>query len=294
MAYVDTSPGRGQTILDTAKIAKGSIDRGFKNDIPENRTVTLGVVTSEAKPSPNSEIALLDDTMGVVGRWGLPDLPVDYSRPYWNPDARYSRLEILNTLSQYLDFHRLSLPKTVLPPEEDVKKFLERTMASGERLSIPQQLDIALGVTKEASNTPNIVGAANIAFIGTRLAARGLDQSAYPGIPIGPDEIKAWNYHIAKFPDEPSGRFDGPGDTYYFWSHFFGATSLEAIGGTRAQALQKVLEKGTPLMRLVRAYIAGRPTVTPHEEASVLGREIGLAVAEEVGVNQRPIFISNG
>lgn len=291
MALTETQPGRsGQTIVDTARIALGSLDRKFEKDTPENREVFRSGVSTEVVPSPNSEISLLDDTLGVVDRWGLKDVTLDYSRPYWNPSEKYNGLEVVNVLSQYVDFYDFSLPKTVLPPQEDVKQFMDRVLESKGKLSIPQQLDIALDITKEASGTPNIIGASGIAFIGSRLGARGLDQRAYPEIKIGPDELKAWNEHVAAFPDEDSGRYDGPGDTYYFWSHFFGATSLKAIGGIRSEAYQKILDKGTPLMRTVRTHIARRPTETPHEEASVLGRQIGLAVAETLAVGERPVF----
>src|SRR3990167_7338781 len=190
----------------------------------------------------NIEEDTLDGVMQIVDKRKLPQLPIDYSAPYWAPHQRYKRLEVLTSISQYLDFHSCKLPQTVLPPENDVKEFIDKVNSSDKPLTIPAQLDIALDV---AGN--NIVGAANIGFIATRHSGRSYEKRAYPGIEIGPQEIREWNQRVAQFEVyDASPRYDGPGDTYYFWTHFFGALAFDALGGVRSQALQKVLEHGTP------------------------------------------------
>jgi hypothetical protein len=286
MALIETFPVRGvPKLIETGKIAIGSLSSQFPREIEENRAAFKSSITAELRLPVNVEEDLLGEVTKITEDRRLAELPIDYSKTYWNPTQSYRHSEVLTVVSQYIDFHLYSLPTTVLPPENDVKEFIDRLKESDRPTTIPQQLDIALDI---AGN--NIVGAANIGFIATRHMGRSYEQRAYPNIQVGPEEIKDWNNKVAQFEVyDQEQRHDGPGDTYYFWTHLFGALAYSALGDTKAQVLQGLLAKGTPLMRTVRTYIAKRPTETPHEEASVIGRNLGLALAESIGVNQRPI-----
>lgn len=108
--------------------------------------------------------------------------------------------------------------------------------------------------------------------------ARGADQRAYPDIPINVDDIYDWNNQIAQFETfDNSGLNDAPGDNYYFWTHAFAAM---AFTNERAQA-QLAFSRGTQIMAFVRKNIAkgDQPNVTSHDPASIIGRQIGLALA---------------
>lgn len=288
MAIIETDPGREQTVLTTAKIAIRSLSPNFDWEDEQKRAAFQSCVTEEVKLPLNVEDDTFAGIMGVVEERRLAGLSIDYSAPYWAPDTRYERLHVLNFASEYLDKLPSSypLPMTVLPPEKDVQSFIDRVMASNRPLTAPQQLEIALDETGN-----NIVGAANVKVVAARHMARGYERRAYPNIAAGPREIAEWNKHVAQF--EVYGKskdMDGPGDGYYFDTQFWTALVLKSLGGTRSEIHQQISKHGPQAMRFVRTYIARRPTQTPHEEASVLGREIGLAVAEAVGVNHRPIF----
>lgn len=290
MARVETlQRGSLQDVISTAKIAVGSLSSNFAWENEENRAAFRSVVTDTLRLPANVEEDTIGRVMQIAENRQLSNLSIDYSTTYWDPGQKYRRLHILNGLSQYFNVYDFPLPLTVIPPEGDVKEYINRANSSERPLTIPQQLEAALDITGD-----NVVGAANVAFMASRQMGRSYDQRAYPGIRVYPQDHVSWNEKVAHFEVyDRSGRVDGIGDTYYFWSHAFAALALRALGGRSSEIFQIVLKHGTPLMRIVRTHIARRSTETPHEEASVLGRNLGLALAEEVGVSERPAYSSN-
>jgi hypothetical protein len=197
-------------------------------------------------------------------------------RPYWNRAIEYNSGEVFGTTVQSLDLHDGPLPRTVLPPEEDVARFIDGIKASPRRVKLNEQLNLALDITGN-----DLLGALNICWIGTRFMARGADQRAYPNIHVDAETILDWNTQVAQFEIyNDSGLNDAPGDNYYFWTHAFAAMAF-TDRGMPAKIAQLAFSRGTQIMAFVRKNIAkgNQPNITAHDPASALGREIGLALA---------------
>ena len=286
MAIVERSlgPNSLKDIKTTARIAIDSFSTRFPREIPEYKAVSREAVTTEVRYPINVEEDVLNGVMQIANQRKLSDRPFDYSRLYWAPDQQYNPQHVFQAIIQYPDFHSFPPAKTAFPPEADVKEFMDNVFFSNTPLTIPDQLDIALDISGN-----NITGAANLAAIATRYGARGYEKKAYPNIEIGPNELREWQKKIAQFEVyDNSGLMDGPGDTYYFWTHVYGALAYKSLEGSMQAAIaQALLEIGTPLMRSVRQHVARNPLQTPHHEPSVIGRDIGLALAEEIGVSYR-------
>lgn len=197
-------------------------------------------------------------------------------RPYWNKSVEYNSGEVFGTTVQSLDLHDAPLPRTVLPPEEDIAKFIKAIRDTPQKVKLNEQLAIALDITGN-----DLLGAANVCWMATRFMARGADQRAYPNIPIDAEAIRDWNGQLAQFETyNSSGKNDGPGDNYYFWTHVFAAMAF-SNRGIQAKLSQTAFSRGTQIMAFVRKNIAkgNQPNITSHAPASLLGREIGLALA---------------
>ena len=197
-------------------------------------------------------------------------------RPYWNRTIEYNSAEVFGTTVQSLDLHDAPLPRTVLPPEPDIACFIDGIKATSHKVKLNEQLSLALDITNN-----DLLGALNVCWIGTRFMARGADQRAYPNLPVDAETIRDWNSQVAQFETyNNSGLNDGPGDNYYFWTHAFAAMAF-TNRGYQAKMAQIAFSKGTQIMAFVRKNIAkgNQPNITAHDPASILGREIGLALA---------------
>lgn len=193
-------------------------------------------------------------------------------QPYWLPAGnQYIPSEALNATIQFFDEHDGPLPVSVLPPQEDVCRYIESVLGSDTRLTVPEQLKILIEITN------NLVGAVNLGFMASRIMARGADTRAYPGIQVGPNELIAWDSHVAQFEKFSEEKYDGPGDTYYFWTHAFIAL-LGRFPGFKS--LDIASKKGTEIMVFARKYVAGTPTVSGHREASLIGRNAGVVLGD--------------
>lgn len=216
-------------------------------------------------PPFNSELSIADEVFEVINQ-----RPVRLdSGPYWIKGRKYSRAEVFASMVDFLDNHNSPLPETVLPPEKHVKRFIDFVLTSKRKLTISEQLSELLEISDG-----NIAGAANIGALGSRILARGWDFRAYPNIEVNADTIRQTNDHIAPFEDS----IDGPGDTYYFWTHFFSTMVYSQLGDSISVAMDKLFSVGTPIMRFVRHYVAGQPTICKSDEASVLGRNLALSI----------------
>lgn len=197
-------------------------------------------------------------------------------RPYWNKAVEYDSAEVFGATVQSLDLHDAPLPRTVLPPEKDVARFIAGVKAAPHKVKLNEQLNIALDITGN-----DLLGATNLCWIATRFMARGADQRAYPNIFVDADVIRDWNSQLAQFETyNDSGMNDGPGDNYYFWTHVFAAMAFNKRG-IQAKIAQAAFSKGTQIMAFVRKSIAkgNQPNITAHDPASSLGREIGHALS---------------
>lgn len=197
----------------------------------------------------------------------------DETHPYWNKNLNYSGREIFLTAVQFFDQHNEPLPQSTLPPVEDIKKYIGMVTESENKVGVVQQLRILLDITHN-----DIVGAANLGMMASRIMARGADRRAYPTLDVSPQDIREWNKKVSQFETYNQEGNDGPGDTYYFWTHFFAAIAYVAIDNKRFKhrILDTMFSKGTGIMTKVRT------TISPHFEASLLGREVGLAMVNDM------------
>lgn len=209
----------------------------------------------------------------VVGNKDI--LTADPTRPYWNKDQKYNPYEIFCAAVQFLDDHTCAVPVTVLPPKDDVEGFIEYVINSDEPIRLKDQLGKLLEISG------NTAGAVNIGFLAARIMARGVDSRAYPEIRVTPEKMKVWGRNITQFEVYGSdSNIDGPGDTYYFWTHAFAAIAYGNLRSLSAKAMDVAFANGTNVMTFVRKYVARQPTMSQHYEASLLGRNFGLAIVE--------------
>ena len=174
-----------------------------------------------------------------------------------------------------MDDHNAILPKTTLPPADDILEFSNFVLQSTDKATHKKQFEKLMQISGG-----NPIGASNVGFIASRLYARGGDTRAYPEIKIGIEDIVAWNVKMPYF--EGNGKTnDASGDNYYFWTHFFAASTLRLIGTAEANFYDKIFEYGSDIMTFVRKTFVGQPTVTAHREASMIGRNLGIAVIEK-------------
>ena len=197
-------------------------------------------------------------------------------RPYWSTTEKYNPLEVFGTLVQLTDYHDGPLPLSTLPPESDVETYIRNILNMTNTVTLPFQFEELLNSTDN-----NLLGAMNLGFVASRLMARRLDHRAYPNITVGSEEMFMWNDRIAQFETYGDKHLsDGPGDTYYFWSHMFGALFYKLYEGIGKIPYNFAFEHGTETMKFVRQYVAKTPITADHNEASLLGRNIGLAFSE--------------
>lgn len=268
---------RQNTKLEQLSFAYQSANSLLHN-IPDRAGVLFRPIYEENALTPeelplNVEAEMLSGIMHVVQERGLGTGLL--FEPYWDECLRYTPIEVLGATIQSVDLHDAPLPKTVLPPGEDVDTFINEIKALPEKATIVRQFELALDITGN-----NLLGAANLAWISTRLMARGADRRAYPNIHVDGAAIRDWNSRLVQFETyNKSGKNDAPGDTYYFWTHMFGAMAF-SDHGLEAKIGQLAFSRGTQIMAFVRKHIARKqPNITAHQPASALGRELGLALS---------------
>jgi hypothetical protein len=205
-----------------------------------------------------------------------------FDRPYWDSRSRYKMLDVVGGTIQFIDDHSSPLPQTVLPPEKDVRKYINTILESPQKLTVSEQFEKLLEITDN-----NIVGAANLGFIASRFMARASDFRAYQGIDIQPQDMDRWNAKIAQFAtDDGSKTSDGPGDTYYFWTYVFALSVNEAFGSKTAKKLAVPLfNQGTEFMIKFKNTFTNEPPSTHHREATYMGRRVGELFADHISEN---------
>lgn len=196
------------------------------------------------------------------------------SEPYWLNGTKYDMHDVFNTSIQFFDDHTAPLPETTLVPDNDIQIYIERVRQTDRKLTIPEQFEILLDITDG-----HIVGACHLGMAASRIMARHLDKRAYPGILVSPEAMIDWNTRVAQFEDAGQVTGDGPGDTYYFWTHAFASLVFSLDGSLKAKMMDEVFKHGTDIMVLTRRHIARIPTNTSHQAASEMGRDAGLALA---------------
>lgn len=262
------------------------------NDKPEyasvrRRPILFEIASLRPKEPLQREEGLLDKFISISCPYFR--LNVNHKNiQYWNNEP-YDYIDAFGTAIQFIDQHKAPLPRTSLPPKGDVEKFINTVMMSSGPVPVDKQFDILLNISKGS-----VTGAANIGMLATRYMSRFSEFRAYPIMQIQgssvtkdmPDEdvneiMRKWSNKISRFElyTEKSGRNDGTGDQYYFWTHFFAATLFDpktAQGST----MQKVFNNGNEIMIFVKNRLAKRgTTVSNHFEAAQIGRQIGLALS---------------
>lgn len=203
----------------------------------------------------------------------------EFAVPYWTKDRTYDPWEVFYGAIQFVDDHNAPLPLTILPPQDHVQEYLRRVLASDGKLMLPDQLKLLLDITGN-----NVLGAANLGFITSRLLSRASDFRPYPAIDahLQGEDLVQWNNRVAQFAVPGSHRTsDGPGDTYYFWTQFFCAFYYRSQPGFVPRIANILFAYGAPTMRFVRGVIARSPT-PPHEFSAHLGRYVGLAAVKQL------------
>jgi hypothetical protein len=265
--------------FDSLLFVYGSV-KSLLHNIPERGGVIYRPIYEANANSPeieplNTEVDVLSGISNLVTeREAFHSLP---HRPYWDRSKKYNIAEVFGSSIQSFDLHDEYIPTTTLPPEEDVLAFIQGIRDRPERVTVPEQFRMALDL---AGN--DIFGATNICWITNRFMARGVDSRAYPNIPIDASMLYDWNDQVAQFKTyDQSGKNDGPGDNYYFWTHVFGAVAFSERG-PQAKLAQLAFSHGTQIMTFVRKNIAtgNQPNITAHEPASSIGRKVGLMLKE--------------
>lgn len=241
--------------------------------VDTHRAVYAQIKNREEAEPLNRGGELEENIIGILKGRNVSQPTLDSIHPYWNPNIEYNPMEVFGTLIQFLDYHDSQIPKTVLPPERDMEKYIDAIFQKEGFVTIDQQLDELLTITNN-----NLVGAINLGFIAARFMGRGMDTKAYPGIAVTDERMLLWGQKMAQF-ELYDGKGDSTGDTYYFWTHAFAALYFK-IHEKNQSVYQLIFEHGTEIMKFVRQRIARLPITSDHYEASLLGRSIGLALAE--------------
>lgn len=260
------------------------------NDKPHYASVRRRPLLFELASTPqteplNREEELLQKFSSIVKRRKHGGSDQKRGR-YWAEDKPYDLIEVFGTCVQFIDQHNAPLPKTTLPPVQDVEQFINGVLKQDHPVTIDRQFEMLLDITGDS-----LVGAANVGMLATRYMSRFSDIRAYPNLnidgtavtPYTDDEdvseiMRKWNVKVARFETYSNGRNDGTGDQYYFWTHFF-ASCLADNESLQGKLFQKTFERGNEIMIFAKDRIAKRGgVVSSHYEASLLGRNIGLAL----------------
>lgn len=245
---------------------------------PEIRRVYRAMGQTRPEAPYIVEDDLLNSFTRIVEEREIAKNEAKLDGPYWLLGTKYNPLEIYISAIQFFDDHSEPLPLTTLPLSEHVQEYGDFIFKSGRKVTLPEQFTKLLAITGN-----NVVGAANLGFIASRVYARGGDTRAYPDINVGASDIMRWSRKLSNFETYgASSANDAAGDTYYFWTHFFAASVYTTLRTNESTALNGLFGRGTEIMRFIRGSIVGQPTVTEHREASILGRNIGLAITDLV------------
>lgn len=286
---VTTEAVGGANPIDKLTFVYGSA-RSLLHNIPERAGVIFRPIYEDNANSPeieplNTEFEVLSEVDSLLES---KNTPREITRsPYWDKSKRYSISEVFGGTIQSFDLHDEVLPATILPPEEDIRTFIETVKTIPHRVRVSEQLAVALDLSGN-----DIMGAVNICWIANRFMARGADTRAYPNIPIDGALIYDWNDQIAQFKTfNDSGKNDGPGDNYYFWTHAFGAIAFSERS-LQAGLAQIAFSRGTQIMAFVRKNIAtgNQPNITAHEPASTIGRDLGLMINKRSRQAQQSVY----
>ena len=99
-------------------------------DVQSNPSVRRKKLFDELASSPvkeplNREGDLYSKFLSILEKRQITN-PLQARNPYWMPDTPYSIGEVVGTCAQFTDQHGALLPKTTLPPAEDVERFIEK------------------------------------------------------------------------------------------------------------------------------------------------------------------------
>lgn len=253
----------------------------------KRRPILFEIASVPAREPLNREEGLFDKFLAISDKRHLKQNdhgPVQY----WTDNQPYDLGEVFGTCVQFMDQHDAPLPKTTLPPAKDVESFINWVLEQNDLVTVDRQFEKLLDLSHN-----NILGAGNIGMIATRYMSRFSDIRPYQGLNINgvtvtldtPDEIInnlmwEWSNKVSRFEIFTKGKNDGTGDQYYFWTHFFAAcaSNKDNIGGN---VFQMTFARGNEIMIFVKDKLAKRGgTVSSHYEASLIGRNIGLALSE--------------
>jgi hypothetical protein len=187
------------------------------NSLARGRFVTpTHSVARENAASKNVAPQTIEDTL-IIDIYSVLNStePGLSTQPYWLTGGNYHPIEAFVTCVEFFDRHVEPLPTTTLPPEQDVAWYIHQVLHSSHKVSIPEQLKLLLAISNN-----QILGAANIGMLASRIMARGWDTRAYPSIPVDIAQINRWNNQLYQFEVADGHANDAPGDTYYYWTHF--------------------------------------------------------------------------
>lgn len=256
----------GSTLFRRKRDGVDDLSRAYKSNCTNEYRLPLNVEEDILQGICFHTLKQIETNPGLVSKERL-------TSSYWDPKKACDLFSLLYVLVQFSDEHDEPVPSSVIPPESDVRRYLSEVLSSESVLTVADQYRILLSITD------NPVGTGHLGFVSSRLMARGRDKRMYPGLEVGSQQIKDWNNHIAQFEQYDEFGYDGPGDTYYFWTNFFFASLLAQEDGLKALTFCEVMKNGTRLMVAVRRAV-GEPTITSHAEASAIGYHVGLATGK--------------
>lgn len=260
------------SLLAATRVWKPSRLRNIYRNFPDCRSLFCA----------HSDEHLLEEVCQVLDDRGVDLQTICDPAPYWNPAGRYNPWYVYGSMVQFLDDHGAPVPRDQIPPEEHVREYVDFVLSSPGRMSLAKQFEALLDVTDNS-----VMGAAHVGALASRHMARTSDLRAYPTIVPTEESIVQWRDNLAPFPIfDAHDRCDISGDTYYFWTHVFAGMAYAAIDNWPARLMQKHFEYGTAMMVNI-AKSVGRPLRSTRYESSLLGRHIGLALADRdfMGIN---------
>ena len=263
----------------------------FFATIPESRREIIRTISHEIDAQPNpDEQTILTDLWTYLKKYDLVSSlqsPRYWNKTPWSKDENetINPADFLSLAIAFTDHHKEDFPAVLIPPENKVVSFIEKTLIRSERSDVVMQFETAMQLCNFYPTASALT-----AMIASRVMSRGQDQRLFPNISTSENDTRRWAEAIKWFPEiNPAENFkvpDGTGNNYYFWTNCSAGMLLNSYLYERKDIeidiYKTLFDHGYELMDLVRGVFVKQPLISNHKLSSKLGFRIGWNLAEKL------------
>jgi hypothetical protein len=264
------SPSFSRKLADLVRASRGGLN--YAGAASEAAQISREYRSPGRFPNPPEDqileqiCYLADDSLRSVGKKQLCQVP-------WR-ERPLSKGEFLAAAVAFFDQHNGGAPEIWVPQDlcrDFVRKVQETAGALSRQVTLPEQWALAMEIGEG-----NILGAAKMAYFGSRAIARRSDMRA--GLYFTWDETRRWRDCVANFEITWGSYGDPPGDTYHFWGGVAAGWLSEIEINPKDKLLNPVYrylyENTADLTRKLRYGLASQKGWL-HEKADKMGLTIG-------------------